>query len=94
MERNFYFMEKKCIRGINCIRGDILQDISKFYKHFQMKDGHVNKCKSCCKKEADEREKKLREDINFVEKEKSRHKEKYHRLGYKDKHKPTYEVKK
>jgi hypothetical protein len=33
-------------------------------------------------------------DPSFVEKELARHREKYHRLNYKDKHKPTYEQKK
>ena len=87
-------MEKICIRKENCVKGNILQDLSEFYTHKKMTDGHLNKCKSCCKQEADIRERKLREDPNFVEKEKKRHKEKYHRLGYKELHKPTFEKKK
>jgi len=58
-----------------------------------MKDGHLNKCKKCTRKDADKREKHLRKDPEWVEKEKARAREKYRRLGYKDKHKPTSEQK-
>lgn len=51
----------------------------------------MNKCKECTKKDVDEREKKKRQDPEFVEKEKIRAREKYHRLKYKDKHKPSKE---
>jgi len=88
-------MEQKiCIRGEQCVKGNILQDISEFYKHPQMLDGHLNKCKSCCKKEEQERKNILNQDPNFVEKEKQRHRAKYHRLGYKDIYKPSKEEKK
>ncbi len=36
-------MEKKCIR---C---NTVLNISEFYKHRAMGDGHLNKCKECCK---------------------------------------------
>lgn len=57
--------------------------------------GFQGECKDCTKKRVRLREKKLIEqDPNWIEKERTRHREKYHRLGYKDKHKPTYEMKK
>ena len=59
-----------------------------------MGDGHLNKCKSCTKEQSKAREKKLRNDPKWVEKEKERARDKYHRLGYKDLHKPTPEQKK
>lgn len=56
--------------------------------------GMQGECKVCTKKRVRLREDKLRENPEWVEKEKQRHRKKYHRLGYKDKHKPTPEKKK
>jgi hypothetical protein len=70
---------KKCIR---CGKDKELND---FYAHPKTRDGHLNKCKDCCKEQADLREKKLRENVEFCEKERLRSIEKYHRLNYKNK---------
>lgn len=75
----------------NCIICGDLKPLTDYYVHKQMGDGHLNKCKTCCKKQADEREKKLRENPEWVEKEKERAREKYYRLNYKEKHKPSTE---
>jgi len=70
------------------------KELSCFYKHNKMLDGHLNKCKDCTKKDTKERASILSQDEKWLEKEKERHRLKYHRLEYKDKHKPTYEMKK
>ena len=59
-----------------------------------MEDGHINKCKTCTRKDTRERVEILRKNPEWVEKEKKRNREKYHRLGYKDIHKPSPENKK
>tara|TARA_R110002153_G_scaffold23901_1_gene76798 strand:- start:3964 stop:4521 length:558 start_codon:yes stop_codon:yes gene_type:complete len=74
-----------------CIICGESKKLSAFYKHKGMADGHINKCIICNKKYSKERDKRLRNDPEWVEKEKSRGREKYHRLGCK---KPTYEMKK
>ena len=82
-------MENKC-----CTKCGLEKPLTEYYAHKQMADGHLNKCKDCTKKDVDEREKKLRNDSNWLEKEKSRQREKYNRLNYKEKHKKNSEVKK
>lgn len=78
---------KKCIK---C--GDD-KELSEFYKHPQMADGYLSKCKSCSKKSVNERIDTLKQNPDWVESEKKRHRDKYHRLQYKTK-KPTAEKKK
>lgn len=77
-----------------CFKCGLVKPLGEYYKHKQMSDGHLNKCKDCTKQDTDKREKKLRNDPDWVEKEKTRAREKYYRLGYKDKHKPTKEERK
>ncbi len=70
-----------------CIRcGDELP-LVEFYKHKQMADGHLNKCKKCARSDSAKRESRIRSTPEGVESERKRHKEKYHRLKYKDRQK-------
>jgi hypothetical protein len=77
-----------------CFKCNIEKELSEYYKHKGMADGHLNKCKDCAKKDSDLREKKLRKDPEWIYKEKERGREKYYRLGYKNIYKPSYEKKK
>lgn len=79
----------------SCFKCNIVKPLGEFYKHKKMGDGHLGKCKTCTKKDVDEREKHLRATSpEWVEKETIRAREKYFRLGYKDIHKPSPEEKK
>jgi hypothetical protein len=82
-------MEKKV-----CFKCGVEKSLDEYYTHPQMADGHLNKCKECTRKDVRERESELLQDPEWHEKEKKRARDKYFRLGYKDKHKPTYEEKK
>ena len=64
-----------------CFKCEIEQPITEFYKHAKMEDGHLNKCKNCTKKDTKEREKILRSNPEWVEKERIRCRENYHRLN-------------
>ena len=64
-----------------------------YYKHNFMADGHLNKCKDCTKMHTKKRLEIILSTPEGVEKEKQRHREKYFRLNYKEKHKPTKEKK-
>lgn len=77
-----------------CFKCNIEKDIGSFYRHSQMKDGHLNKCIDCTKFDTKLRASVLVGDPYWQEKERERQRDKYYRLGYKEKHKPDKEYKK
>ena len=77
-----------------CFKCNVDKLLSEYYRHKKMNDGHLNKCKDCTKNDTKIRVKVLSENLEWVEKEKTRHRKKYYRLNYKEKHKPTPEQKK
>lgn len=77
-----------------CFKCNTEKPLTQYYKHKQMSDGYLGKCKQCTKNDTKKRVDILLNDPEWVEKEKSRHRDKYHRLEYREKHKPTPEMKK
>lgn len=66
-----------------CFKCNTEKQLRDFYKHPQMKDGHMNKCIECTKKDTKERENYLRSNNpEWVKKERQRGRDKYKRLGY------------
>ena len=76
-----------------CFKCDNLLPITEFYTHKKMPDGHLNKCKECTKKDVKKREIELRNDVEWLERERERNREKYYRLNYNGKNRPTTEKK-
>lgn len=67
-----------------CFRCNTMRPLNSYYKHPRMGDGLLGKCKSCTKEDT-----KKQTEINTstpegLEKERERHRGKYHRLGYKE----------
>lgn len=63
-----------------CFKCNVEKEITEFYKQPAMKDGHVNKCKTCTKEDIKNNYENKSKDINFVLKERKRGRDKYHRL--------------
>lgn len=55
-----------------CIICKIEKNLEDFYKHSKMADGHLNKCKTCCKCQSDNRYKRLIKDEEWKDKERIR----------------------
>lgn len=77
-----------------CFKCNKEKELTEFYKHPKMGDGHLGKCKECTKLDTKLSIEKLISTPDGLEKERKRNREKYYRLGYKDKHKPSPENKK
>lgn len=63
-----------------CFKCNQEKPLTEFYKHSQMADGHVNKCKDCNKNDVKGNYLVNLTKDGFIEKERKRSRMKYHRL--------------
>lgn len=66
-----------------CFKCGKSKELGEFYPHKQMADGVLGKCKTCTKNDTKKLIELKKLDPIWVEKEKERGREKYHRLGQK-----------
>lgn len=66
-----------------CFRCDTVKPLVEFYKHSEMADGHLNKCKDCTRKDTAARYVKISNDPGMLAKEQARQRGKTvgYRLG-------------
>ena len=81
------------MKSKECFKCNETKELTEFYKHKQMGDGHLNKCKSCTKSDVKDYGELMSENPEWVLKERERTRLKYHRLGYVN-NKPNKENKK
>ncbi len=73
-----------------CFKCGISQPLESFYRHRAMRGGRLNKCKTCTKKDSINTHNEKSKDPEWVEKQRHRGREKYHRLNYRPSLQPGF----
>ncbi len=76
-----------------CNKCNLEKQFTEFYFNNKI-TAYSGSCKECVKKATKANQDRLRSTPEGLAKDRARHRDKYYRLGYKEKHKPSFEKKK
>ena len=76
-----------------CRKCNIEKNISLYYPHKKSKGGYLAQCKKCVNDKNSKYFKAMKENPEFLELTRLKGREKYYRLGYNEKYKPSLEKK-
>jgi ribosomal protein S27AE len=71
----FIAQEPDMIRSKKCFKCSAVKPLSEFYKHAEMADGHLNKCKECAKNDVHQHREKNLEKIRAYDRDRSKNKD-------------------